>query len=218
MQLHYFNIQARSEAAYLIALQGQLPVERKGVSSFADSDLKKSAPFGQLPLLETDDSTVLAQSLAICQFLAEKSNLLPSQSSANQGQDSALLNALALSYVLGVDEFRSEAYRAHRPTTAETAEKDKTEWKEGRQAFFLSKFEQVLAHSKSGFLVGNTLSWADICLYDALYEQKFLFASDFAEKYPHLSKLMNQMEELPNLKSYINDPNRLPLYLPKWRN
>ncbi|KAG2378851.1 hypothetical protein C9374_007999 [Naegleria lovaniensis] len=219
--LHYFNIQARAEAAYLIALHGQVPhFERKFITGFAESDLKQQAPFGQVPLLEIVSSkTLLAQSIAICQYLAELGKLLPSQQAANSSENVALLDALALQYVLGVDEFRSEAYRLHRNTTDETKVNDIKTWKEGRMLFFLGKFESFLEQSKKGFLVGNELSWADLVLYDALYEQLFLFGDDFAQKYPALNKLMKHVESLPNLSGYLGDASKRPSpYIPKWRN
>ncbi|KAF0983008.1 hypothetical protein FDP41_010986 [Naegleria fowleri] len=152
--LHYFNIQARAEAAYLIALQGQIPnFERKFVSSFAESELKKQAPFGQVPLLEiVSSNTLLAQSIAICQYLAELGKLLPSQQAENSSEQGALLDAIALQYVLGVDEFRSEAYRLHRNTTEESKDNDMKTWKEGRMLFFLGKFESFLEKIKEWFL------------------------------------------------------------------
>ena len=131
---------------------------------------------------------------------------------------------MAFQYVLGADEFRSEAYRLHRVDTDETKEASKKQWKEGRMAFFLSKFESFLEKNntnKSGdlFLVGSSLTWADICFYDALFEQSFLLtAGELAEKYPLLAKHKQQIENLSNLKDYIVSPNRPPAYLPKWRN
>ncbi|KAL9643728.1 hypothetical protein ABK040_013326 [Willaertia magna] len=222
-KIHYFNIQARLEAALLIAKQGNLSLEFVGHNNFQNTELKEQAPFGQLPLLEiinneTNQTTLLSQSIAICRYLAKQCNLIPTENT--------ILESIADSYVLGIDEFRTECYRLHRFSTDENKVNNMNEWKEGRMLFYLNRFERFLKENKQSneetekplVLVGESLSWVDIILYDAIYEQMFLMKDEIWSTLPLLKKFMNQIENLPNLKDYIQSKDRMPLYLPKWRN
>lgn len=75
----YFQARGRAEAARLIAAEGNVALKNKFVDFQTFGATKSSLPFAQLPVLESDDgSIVLAQSIAICRFLARKANLVPS--------------------------------------------------------------------------------------------------------------------------------------------
>lgn len=144
-------MQKRGEAAYLIAVQGGIHVVR---NLFEDlpSDLKSLCPFGQVPMLEIKNeqgTKRLAQSIAICQYLAKKGSLIP---------DDDFDQSVALQYVLGVDEFRSGVYRAY--YSGKEASVAKKEWKEGGMINYLNRFEGFLEKAESGdhlYLVGGEL-------------------------------------------------------------
>ncbi|KAG2388612.1 hypothetical protein C9374_000051 [Naegleria lovaniensis] len=196
LTLHYFDIQARGEAAYLIAVQGGVHVERNLFEDLA-SDLKSVCPFGQVPLLEI-------------KIFAKKASLIP---------EDDFDQSVALQYVLGVDEFRSGVYKAY--YSGKEASAAKKEWKEGAMIQHLSRFEGFLEKAVDSdhlYLVGGKLSWADIVLYDALVEQAFMLEEDnLWSKYPRLLKAKQNVETLPNIAKYLESGKQPALYIEKWR-
>lgn len=197
-------------------MHGSVPVTRNLFSDF-NKDLKEKCPFGQVPLLVVQDDVSgatahIVQSIAICEFLAKKAGLIPT---------SHVEQAIALQYVLGVDEFRTEVYSQY--YSGKETQQAKKEWKEGKMKFFLDKFESFLVGNKKEdrdlFLVGSSISWADICLYDALVEQAFLLDEDnLWGNYPLLEKFMKQVENSSeSFKQYVTSSSKPVLYMKNWR-
>lgn len=76
--LTYFPIRGRAEPARLIAAEGQIKITNKTETFQSFAAVKGTTPFGQLPVLESEDGSLkLAQSMTIARFLAKKANLVP---------------------------------------------------------------------------------------------------------------------------------------------
>lgn len=79
LTVHYFGLPGRAEVARLLCHTATKKVEwvDKRHEFATWGDLKAKTPFGQLPVLELDDSSFLAQSPAIDRYLAVKTGAEP---------------------------------------------------------------------------------------------------------------------------------------------
>eukprot|EP00935_MAST-01C_sp_MAST-1C-sp1_P001555 g1555.t1 len=90
-----------------------------------------------------------------------------------------------------------------------------SDWQKALAA--LHCFEDILAASSSGFLVGSKLSYADlelfIRLFDVSEENKI---PDWAEraKTPKLAAFAKRIEMLPRVQDYFNSDRLMPRHIP----
>jgi glutathione S-transferase len=157
-RLVYHNGRGRAEVTRLLfALAGQeyedVRVERENWLQ-----LKPTMPFGQLPVLEVrdgDNVTVVAQSNAINRLLATRFNLAGSTDLERARVDMAVDQLNDLFTVL----YRW-MYEQNEEVKAKLAE---TLFKETVPAN-VTFFEKLLEQNGTGYLVGNSLTWADVVL------------------------------------------------------
>nr|UOU03295.1 glutathione S-transferase sigma 6 [Brachionus rubens] len=186
-KLSYFDIRGRGEFIRFIFSAAQEPFEDNRIKESDWPSLKPTTPFGQLPVLEvTDDdgeTTVISQSKAIARFLAKQFEF--------DGEDD-LEDALIDMYAdqLG-DTFDSVAGR-----NLTKEERDKILDKN------IEFFESRLNKNGRGFLVGKSLSWADIYLSqltDFLGDEK----QEYLEDYPNVASLDRHVRGLPGVSEWI---------------
>jgi glutathione S-transferase len=115
-------------------------------------------PAGEIPVLELDDGTCLAESTAILFFLAEGTHLLP----ADRTLRTRVLQWMCFeqTHVDGVIS-RARFRRLYPDAVPTRAEEFEAWWAEGKRA--LAVLEQQLARSE--FLVAGCYSIADVCLF-----------------------------------------------------
>lgn len=70
--LTYFNIPGRAELLRLILAYAGQPFTDRRVTNREFDALKAGFPFGQVPVLETEEHGVIAQTGAIARYLAHK--------------------------------------------------------------------------------------------------------------------------------------------------
>jgi len=161
--ISYFDIRGLAEVPRLILAAGgqEFKDDRCAFSRNADGsyhrgdweERKKSAPYGQMPLLTLADGTVIAQSSAIVRFLSKKFHL----TGANE-IEAALIDA------------QHEAVQDLRKTYY-TAKSDPTKAAE----FFAKTLPEGIAYIEKNIKGdtytphSNTLNYADITLYYALW-------------------------------------------------
>lgn len=67
----------------------------------------------------------------------------------------------------------------------------------------LSVFESIVKANDGKHLVGNSLSWADICLGHFLNSAQILFQVDFADEYPNLRNLRDTVLNTPRIREWV---------------
>ena len=84
-----------------------------------------------------------------------------------------------------------------------------------RSLVALKRFEEVLGASKSGYLVGDQITYPDMGLFYILYElAEDDNVPDFAERFalPHCGAFLDRMSSRPQLADFLASPRRMPRY------
>ena len=84
-----------------------------------------------------------------------------------------------------------------------------------RSLMILDFFEELLSVSRSGFVVGNDLTYIDFALFYILFE---LAEEDNVPQWsahfglPNLGLYLQRMEQRPRIQNYFKSPRRMPRY------
>ena len=180
------------------ALQALLRGERPGVRPLAP------------PVLVAGD-LVLAQTAAILAWLGPRIGLVSSDTGA-----AAVTNQL----VLTVMDLVAEAHDTHHPIAASLHYEDQKEearrrahhFATQRMPKFLTYFENVLARSGTGWLIGDQVSVADLALFQVVsglaYAAPVAFRA-LASRIPLSLALRERVAARPRLAAYLASPRRL---------
>jgi glutathione S-transferase len=191
-KLYYFNGRGRAELARLIFAAAGQQYEDVRYAQDQWPAHKGEFHFGQLPALEVD-GTKVAQSAAIAHFLAVQFGL-----AGKTPVDTFKVHAMAetvrdLGEPLGKimfekDEERKKKLREEYETTLKN---------------FLEKFESHLKGASGGFLVGGALSYADLALYNTLFNINNVLGRDVVASHPHLAKHYQAIAAHPHIAAYL---------------
>ncbi|XP_036372428.1 glutathione S-transferase P-like [Megalops cyprinoides] len=150
-------------------------------------DLKATCVFGQLPKFQ-DGDLVLFQSNAILRHLARKHGAY-----GKDEKEASLIDMMSD----GVEDLRLKYGRLIYQ-----------EYETGKSQYLkdlpdhLSKFEAVLSKNKSGYLVGDKISFADYSLFDVLYNHTVL-CSTCLDSFPALKSFVEKMSARPKIKALL---------------
>lgn len=78
-----------------------------------------------------------------------------------------------------------------------------------KAGFYFDKFEKFLSQNGGQYLVGKSLTFADLAVFDAL-EGACFYLNEKLEKYPLLRAFKSAIENRPNLKAYVTSQERTP--------
>ncbi|KAL0881859.1 hypothetical protein ABMA27_001632 [Loxostege sticticalis] len=192
-KLHYFHLNGLAESIrYLLHYAGEKFEDvRYDRSEWPIKSVKDSLPYGQLPLYE-EGSKTLNQSLAIARYVANKTNLLPSDPWQQAVLDAAVFN---------IYDFWGKVGAFIRETDAAKKAAIKKELLTEVVPYYFSRFEKELKAGNGYF--GGKLTWADFILV-GIVETADLFLQETIEKnYPSVVALVKKIQTLPGVKEYI---------------
>ncbi|XP_067312801.1 glutathione S-transferase P-like [Pseudorasbora parva] len=197
--LTYFAIKGRCGALkILLADNGQqLKENLVTYEEWMKGDIKASCTFGQLPKFQ-DGDLVLYQSSAMLRHLGRKH--------AAYGKNDCEASLIDMMND-GVEDLRSKYIKLIYQ-----------EYETGKEAFIkdlpnhLKPFEAILAKNKSGFLVGDQISFADYNLFDLLLNLKVLCPT-CQESFPALKSFVDKITARPKVKALLECDNfkKLPI-------
>lgn len=201
-RLTYFNLRGRAEIPRLIfAVAGQ---EFEDVRIDGKNDwpsLKSKTPQGTLPILEIEESNgckvVIPQSMAICRHLARAFDMYGRNKSEMTSVD-VVLDSIV--------DMRTQLYNIHTEIQkANKTKKDELERKIRNEVLprFLSIFNGIAKdNDKKAYLVSDSLTVADLALYDAfsMILQKFNNVLDLA---PNLKVKFQKVACNSKLKAWV---------------
>ena len=96
-----------------------------------------------------------------------------------------------------ITDLRNELHKAY---VIEKSEKNYARLKEEYVPRYLKTFEERLTENKSGFLVGNQLTWPDLYLYSSV---GFIRPEDLAiGDYPAVKSHFDMIKSLPKLNNF----------------
>ncbi|XP_060771264.1 glutathione S-transferase P-like [Neoarius graeffei] len=186
----YFAVRGRCGATRIM-LSDQGQEWNEVVINFEDwmkGDLKKTCAFGQLPKFQ-DGDLVLFQSNAILRHLGRKHGAY-----GKNDQEASLIDM----FNDGVEDLRLKYVKMIYQ-----------EYDTGKEAYIkdlpnhLCKFEAVLAKNKSGFLVGDSISFADYSLFEVLLNHQVLCPTCL-DSFPALKSFVQKMTSRPKIQVFLN--------------
>jgi len=195
----YFAVRGRCNGMrIMLADQGQ--EWKEVVVNFEDwmkGDLKPTCVFGQLPKFE-DGDLALFQSNTILRHLGRNHGAC-----GKNDREAALIDMMND----GVEDLRNKY-----------AKMIYQEYDTGKDPYIkdlpnhLSKFEAVLATNKTGFLVGDKVSFADYSLFDVLLNHLVL-CSSCLDNFPSLKSFVENMSARPKIKAFLDSDayKKLPI-------
>jgi len=190
--LVYFNAKGRAELARLLFAQAGVEYEDKRIQREDWASLKSSVPTGQMPYMEVD-GLKLCQSMAIARHLAREFSLY----GANN------LEAAKIDMIL--DTLTDMVDAGVRVRFSEEAQKEKLkESLKEKVKITFKVLSDALKESGSGFLIGSTVTVADLSAY--CYISMFLNNPEMEEAVKRcagLQELIDKVADLPNIKAWI---------------
>ncbi|XP_072178600.1 glutathione S-transferase alpha-4-like [Diadema setosum] len=158
--------------------------------------------FKQVPLLEIDGKTLIGSDCTL-RYVCRTRGLMGKNS-----DDQTLIDMLSSGardmFKLGIFNYK------FKPTEEARAEFLEKATKECRERY-LPVFERILTGSKSGFLVGDTMTMADIIFFDAVsYLQEAPNLKHTLAEFPGCQAFIAHFSQQPGIKEYLASPRRLP--------
>lgn len=178
-------------------------------------DFVKGEALGQPPYappILVDGEVVLAQSAAICAYLAERHGLAPDDEGGRKQ---------ALQLQLTVGDVSDEAHDTHHPVSAALYYEDQKDAAiEASRKFvvervprFLDYFERVLERSGGPWLMGESLTYPDLSLFQLLEGLAYAFPKGFAKvsaSMPGIIAVRDRVAARPRIAAYLSSDRRLP--------
>ncbi|OAD57199.1 Glutathione S-transferase [Eufriesea mexicana] len=184
-KLTYFPVKGLGEPIRFLFSYAGIPFED---DRFTTEDWPKIKP---TPVLEVDGKKV-AQSVAICRYLAKQCDLA--------GKDD--WQALEIdSTVDTIHDIRAKLAAYHYEQNAETKAAKLKVAKEVVPDVLARLDAQV--KNNGGYFVGGALTWADLTFVAILDYLNFMYNSDLIEKYENLKQLKDKVLNLPAIKSWV---------------
>merc|ERR1711963_8551 len=191
MQFTYFDIRGRGEITRLLFAAAKKQLNEVRVQ-FADwPKLKPTMPFGQLPLLNISGS-YYAQSLAIQAYIAKEFGMYPTNN-----RDALMTDQIALARE-DLLTTESKVFGGGPTTTENNATLAKA------NPLYLGNFNKFIQENptKSGFVIGNKMSFADIVLLEGT-QTVFQTNPTILDQYPELKTLRAKVAAQDGVKQYL---------------
>jgi len=197
----YFNSRAKGELVRLLFAAAGVEYEDVRVDHATwpqDPSLKEALPFGQLPTLSVD-GVVYCQSISIARYLAEKFGL------AGKTDEDKLRADMLVHCIEDVLTSIVNILHESDPLTKETLLK---KLKEESLPKSCGLFEKFLKQNNGGdgYLVGDSLTWADVTLFNHLtgsVQMAGIEPADFLDSYPKLKGLVKRVGSKPGIAAWI---------------
>lgn len=166
---------------------------------------------GYAPPILVDGEMVLAQSAAICAYIAERHGLAPDD---EQGRKQALQLQLT------VGDVSDEAHDTHHPISValyyedqkDAAQQAAQKFIDERMPRFLDYFERVIERSGGPWLMGDSLTYPDLSLFQLVEGLAYAFPRGFANvagDTPKVLSLRDRVAERPRIAAYLASERRL---------
>eukprot|EP00978_Attheya_sp_CCMP212_P037326 scaffold174999_cov52-Attheya_sp.AAC.4 len=215
LTLTYFPIGGRAEAIRLTAAVGSIAFTNQSMSSaeFAEAQKANSPtmPFGQVPVLQIEKdgtSQTITQSDAILRYFGKLAGLYPTDEIQALKVDElmAILQDAVSPLVMTV----RGAVKSHISDSDWTSEEKleiRGRWLKTDMPKYLGEIESVLKASTSGWLVGETVTIADIRLFVGLnwISGGILdgIPTSVVDGYPCCIALMEKVKSIDKIKEWM---------------
>jgi len=190
-ELYYFDGRGKMEFIRLMFAAAGVPTKHAAPLTEAEQfeQLKRDGLllYGQVPLVKWEGKTMV-QTGAIVRYIARKCGLYGKTEDdcydvdkLTEGTRDCMSAFMTMGFV-SEEKFKEDTLKA--------------------KTRYLPIFEKILSGCKSGFLVGDSLTMADVGLFEPLLAIEELNASDL-ETYPNLKAFLVRMKALPQFAAYL---------------
>jgi len=198
-KFYYFDVRGLGEQVRLALTQAGVPFEDIRLKREEWPKYKEEMPLGQVPVLEVDGKK-LSQSAAILRYIGKHHGL-----EAEDAWDRAVGDELATSWTDMMGQMGGLTSESDPAAKKKKFDEFVDEFVKVRLRFF----NEHLSKSKSGFLVGDKVTWCDISVYSILNMIKDFFHVPLTG-YDHLEKYVHKIENLPKIKKWQADHSNVP--------
>ncbi|KAK3803293.1 hypothetical protein RRG08_021491 [Elysia crispata] len=194
LKLVYFNIRGRGELVRLTLHAGGVDFIDERIPYEEWTQRKNQAPNGQVPYIVVDGK-MYGEVLPIVRFISKKCGLL------GKKEDDQIYVEILLEQV---NKFRDQLIRPKVDSFLNKGQKEflLKKLQEEEIPKFLTRVEEALKVSRTGFVLGGELTVADLSVWDTidlLVSEK----PDILGLYPKLLEHRAKIKTLPKLKKYL---------------
>ncbi|KAJ3026413.1 UNVERIFIED_CONTAM: hypothetical protein HDU68_005711 [Siphonaria sp. JEL0065] len=158
LKVTYFGIKARAEPIRLALAINEIPFEDERIARDQWATLKPTTPFGQVPILTVNDSTVIAQSTAILRYVGKFGPL-------KLYPDDALKAALVDQLISQVQDIEASLKPSFAEPDAEKKLKLRVELAEKGLPPLLTALDAFIGKNWGGFATGKDITIGDLFVY-----------------------------------------------------
>lgn len=202
LKLLYFEDRGNADLIKLLFSISDQPFESVQIKQSEWNSYKSFMPFEQLPVLVINDDIRIAQTNTICRFLANLfklegcNNIEKSQSDMVNEQ----LKECADYTVKNLHEF-DQLKKQQQTTHFITNILPKT----------LNGYEKLLSLNTSKFIVGNSLTWADLALVNA-WEWLDDYSKQIVARYPLIKGHNDYIRSIPKVSAWFSSQKPLRIF------
>jgi len=213
--LTYFPIGGVAEPIRLTAAVGNISFTNQSLTfpEFGEWKAQNKLPLGQLPILEIDigdKKKIVTQGDAILRFFGKKAGLYPECTFQALKVDE-FLSVLQDTYgALGLTiKGAVKALISDKDWSNEEKMEIRKRWLENDFSKFMSYFEKSLKDNESGYLVGDSVTIADLKLFTmcSWFSSGVLdgVPNTVLDDYPSVKALMDKIKDLEGVKKWTNN-------------
>jgi len=203
LKLYYFNVRSKGEPVRLLLQYSGTPYEEVTVDFNDWPSWKPKMPMGVMPVIEMDGK-MLSASTAITRYLARNCGIA--------GKNSWDM-AKADQYVDGIWDMWGLTGKVYTPLISG----DQKTYEEQLKIFrdevippFLDRYEKFLDENKTGWLVGDDVTWADLVVTEYLSDMHDGFVPDIYKNHPKMKQYVDKVRNLPQIKDYVAKRAKVP--------
>ena len=205
LQLHYFTGRGIGEPIRLLLTVGGIEFidHRYTFEQYSSMDeLKAKLPFGQVPALEVDGE-FLGQTDSLMRFAAKLAKLYPHEPIAAARSDMIVIHQADIHSAIAKMSFDGvPGAPGTQLVPEEEREKRIAAWFESTLPGLLHRLEQLAG---SGFMVGSTLTWADVCVFNRLTQLQDINDDLLKDNYPKLRAVHDNVATLTSIRQWIEE-------------
>ncbi|XP_037074598.1 hematopoietic prostaglandin D synthase-like [Pollicipes pollicipes] len=193
LRLLYFMSAGRAEPVrWILALKGVDYEDHRIVKETEWAEYKPDMPWGQVPVLYVNGEP-LAQTVAICRYLAELHHLKPA---------TPRLCARADEVAESVSDLTNKAAEVRRASEPDRKAALRAAFLDSRLPAFLQQLEPKLVENE--FLCGAEVCWADIYLATMLETIGAICGvADPSVGFPRTAALVSRVRQIPAIAAWI---------------
>jgi glutathione S-transferase len=192
IKIVYYDARGRAEVIRLTLAAGGIKWEEVLMTDEMWKTEKAKTPFGQLPLMEVDGK-IFAQSIALANFAAREAGLY--------GKNN--LDALKIDQVVQlVNDCLNIVVQVFTVSDEAKKEEQLKHFTEVDAPKYFAMYEKLLKDNGTGYFVGDSLTLADIFVYDQIFSPSF-WKHFNADGFPLLIALKQTIEGHEKVKAYL---------------